>query len=1486
MRQDRVHVLGDSPYEHERVALDFLIGALPDTEPYRLWALFELLEAQNGALYEIDALVLGYQALYLVEIKSHPGTLSGDDVDWVWAPYDDPGRTVWLRNPLATTNHKCKVLVSQLKRLVPESVRVPRVEPLVFLSAEPAKLKLAFSERGAVRVVTRGNVVQAITRHVFPGSPPGTGQRINVPAVNAIETALKRLGVRARKRRMRAGQYELGALIDTGPGFQDREATHLVLGDRRSAIARTFLVSEQVSDERRRKLHAAAKREFSLLLDVGSHPSIVKPIDLVADADLGPTLLLEDTRKARPLSQLLRAESSARGGASEPIEPLSFDERASILLQVARALAFCHRRQVRHGALSPDAVLIERHVHAEPGVFLRNFFLGASAEVSGTMLSTQLLSSSWQLYQAPECARGAEPTEASDVFSLGALAYHLLVGRPAAASVIEQLKLLQAAEFLDVTAATDEVQDDLAQLVMEATSLSPVQRAITAEQFANRLEEALTRPPAVADATAEPDPLSARKDDVIAGRYRVEGVRGQGASARVLAVRDDETGKQLALKIALDADHDERLEREAELLCELDHSRIVRFDRSFVVSGRRCLTMSLAGEHTLADLLREEGAPSLDFAQRYGDELLDALRYLEQDAQKLHRDIKPANIGVGALGKQAHHLTLFDFSLASAPLDATQVGTAAYRDPQLDLRGRWDYAADRYAAAVTLYEMLTGVRPTHADITRPVEIEADRFDPAVKDGLASFFRIAFERDVDARHPSAEDMRRQWISAFDERVNRLLAGRRSARPGAAVSTQQVESAEYDDAQLVALALDAPVELLRLTPAAKSALARAGMFQAGEILALPNNRLVAMRGVGRAVSEEIARFRERWNALRPSATTTSEPFVAEVGGEPLPLGSDVLGLADSAIQVLEDAGLTDTRALAAAPRAQVEALLARAGESADRVRARLEQQAESARAEGQSLPGLVEELLGGKGKAAQQVRVWWGLAGSLEGRLDATPSEAAEALGVKPAALHVSLGQLREKWSEHPRRDALEARVEQVARSVQRAAPLAQVAEALAADLVGGGVGDAAAQRARVEAAALVRVVAELQRDDDAGLRLVRARGERAYWLTDAEDTLELLRALGDRADVIASRNPLASPAAALRELRGVLPEREGEGPGETHLAGLDDQRLLRLACAWSETAALSARLELYPRALDPARALALCVTALDSDPSIEDIKRRVTGRFATVVLPEGEALDALLEAQGFEWSPERARYVRPSAGGVSDPGTRLAHTVSRNDEPRREVESAQAALEGSGAEVTPPEQTSPTTRGGWSPAAPLRRESDFVRSLRSAVERGGMRVITVSAKSLREAERVLARRLRTEVVALDEALSRAMHALEPEQTEVMYEIDAAGADSVEWTDLTELAKGAAERVAEELCRGEGVKLLSRPGLCARYGLADFLARLRSYAEGDERASVLLLVPTVGSAGGVPRIEDHYAIPGLSPQHVLRMHHQDLSALGAA
>jgi serine/threonine protein kinase len=126
--------------------------------------------------------------------------------------------------------------------------------------------------------------------------------------------------------------------------------------------------------------------------------------------------------------------------------------------------------------------------------------------------------------------------------------------------------------------------------------------------------------------------------------------------------------------------------------------------------------MTKAGDKSLAKHIHEAGPISLDLVSRFGEELLAVADYLESKGVA-HRDIKPDNIGIATGKDRRLQLVLFDFSLARTPPENLHAGTRPYLDPFLSLRRppRWDLSAERFAVAVTLYELLTRRLPYWGD---------------------------------------------------------------------------------------------------------------------------------------------------------------------------------------------------------------------------------------------------------------------------------------------------------------------------------------------------------------------------------------------------------------------------------------------------------------------------------------------------------------------------------------------------------------------------------------------------------------------------------------------------------------------------------------------------------------------------------------------------------------------------------------------------
>jgi serine/threonine protein kinase len=1407
--ESRIHRGRPTPYPWERQALDLVYqhASMTDTDPLQAWELHELYDPSSGRLYELDLLFLSRQGLFLTEIKSHPGVLTGDIVDWT---FTEAGHRRTIECPYQTTNLKAKVLANRLERELRGDR--PYVHAAVFLSNVT---DVQFDGGRPPWLLLPGDVGSRLIN----GLDGRDARRVvNRPMMREILQAAHRIGLRPSTTARVVGGYQLAELLDDGDGYQEHLAKNAAV-DRDQARVRSYLVPAATSVERRAQLQRAARREAQTLAQIGQHPGILAYRSFVDDAPLGPAVLFEAFEDSLPLHAFIRQGPN-----------LTFDERLGILQQIVEAVAHCHRSGVLHRNLSPASVLVRRATDGRIQLRLHRFQTAAWIEHSsiGTRHFHELAQVVDRLYQAPEVL--ADPEKASydsDVFSVGCLAWLVLTGQHPAATVAEREERIKGTVDGEGGLRPSSVRSDLAVLDEAIAAATQPNRHARADEIADWFSgwvlDALTRPSP--DPNASIDPRNAQKGDTLPGQLRVERRLGAGGTALVLHVRRE--GRDFALKVPHDAGCGERLLAEAKTLRELRHEHIVALRDVVTLGGLPCLLLEFAGEKSLGDVLREQGTLPLEFARRYGDDLLSAVQYLEE-AAVTHRDIKPTNVGFTSQSKKQSHLLLLDFSLSSADQTAITAGTAEWRDPWLYLRGAWDADADRYAAAAVLYHALTCAKPAlpEGDATADILVEAERFDAAVRDRLAVFFRKAFERDPKARFPSAEAMRQDWMSA-------LSAPAEHDDGASALAIEQVRP-------------ETPVDALPLSARARNALDRAGVATAAELVLLPRNQLSVVRGVGTFVAREIVQVAD---ALRARFEIESRPVLVPGFARPK-LALDDLepdsGIEAGTAERLVDAGIKTTVDAALAPAARVEKLLGKP--RADALRERLAALAAAEPTPG-SLADWARELIGraSANEASRRLRVLVGLDPLPDGRPDTGPpaaravSEVAAAFGIEPAQIHSSLQFLRKRWTDNVAARSLS---EALALALDAAAP-ASTFMALALALVQARSEGSPTDNEVGLGAALVRVALELRPNPPATWRRI---GE-TPWVARDPEVLETLATLAQVAATLATAEPLPSSELVRSKLAEIV-----EG---TPLAMLPADQRLALAARASETAAASARLELYPRGMDAPRALALSLAALSSEGlSADVVRKRIAARYPeAAALPERPDLDTLLAPHGLIFDPDLG-----AAGEYRRPGQH-ATTSMTVAVPTRKPTAAPGAGLG-------PQRRSPEAQ----------RAAAFQDQLDRGVAAGRFRVVQVRADLAAPATDALAVALNTAPVSIDLALTAAIRRMAEELGVEWTNIETAdreGPGGPDWPLLIELVRQATDRLVDELLnRRDQTILLAWPGAFARYGLAGALARIVEGAERGDAPAILLVVPSHAD-GTAPSINGRLPVPAPLPSQRLVM-----------
>jgi serine/threonine protein kinase len=864
-----------SEFPWERDALAFLKGRLPDHEPYHVWANFEFL--LDGTIGEVDALVIAPKGVFLVEIKSWPGLLEGDAGTWRnTRPGAMHARAV--DNPLLLANRKAKRLKSLLTRQRAfRGERVPFVRPLIFLSSAELNCRLSPEARSGVHGLDvddpheaptqRGGlsgIVHALASLNAEERERLGDRRIDKPMAKRIAAALEQAGVRPAQRRRQVGDLELGELIDEGPGYQDFEASNPRFTHTHRRV-RIYGTPDMASVEQRAQASRAAQREFELLAPV-EYPGIVRAIAF-HELELGPAIVFERDPSEIRLDRYLEEMGST----------LSLFDRVALVRQMAETVAFAHGRRVFHRALSPDSVLVVKPGQSDQRFRIINWQTGARASgatvastVEGTRHVEQLVNEQAAAYLAPETlTRVDADAELQDVFSLGALAFLVFTDRAPAATQSALLEVLQRDGSLEVVSVLDGAGRNLAALVRGSTSADTSRRISSLAEFLvylEAVEEEVSAPPIV-DAADELILEEVKKGHLL-GNFEVERRLGRGSTAIAFLVRDTDQQERV-LKIAVDPERNRRIMDEAEVLAKLrDKTIIAAHGEPIEVGGHAGIVLAFASEGTLAKWLRKEGPLGLETLERWGENLLSAVSYLEQVGIP-HRDIKPENLGIIELGpRKLRQLVLMDFSLARAAPEQVHAGTPPYLDPFLGTTGRdrWDLAADRFAAAMVLHEMAAGTLPRWGDgrgdpqfAEGEAHVDSDAFPREVAGALGDFFGRALRRSASERFDTAEDMLRAWRRIFQGLVQPVAGDAEDAQEAAR---------ERGEATF-----DTPLAVVGLSARATNALERVSAFTVGDLLAIPPFDFNRLRGVGLATRSELVRVHRE---LRARLGTPKSPF----------------------------------------------------------------------------------------------------------------------------------------------------------------------------------------------------------------------------------------------------------------------------------------------------------------------------------------------------------------------------------------------------------------------------------------------------------------------------------------------------------------------------------------------------------------------------------------------------------------------------------
>jgi len=292
-----------------------------------------------------------------------------------------------------------------------------------------------------------------------------------------------------------ARRYELGSRIATGGMGEVWRGTDTVLN---RSVAIKLLKAEYADDATfRSRFEIEARHAASL-----HHPGVAAVYDFGEAGPAGgstvhrPYLVMELV-DGQPLSALLL-----------PGQPLDPDVTKDLMAQAADAIGAAHTAGIVHRDVKPANLLVT----PTGTVKITDFGIARAAEGMALTETGQVMGT--PQYLSPEQAQGLTATPASDVYSLGVVAFECLAGRrPFVADTAVATALAHLRE--PVPDLPPDIPSDLAAVVRRAMSKAPDERFADGTAFAAALRDPSSVPPLVG--AVPPPPPSTDATQVLAG---------------------------------------------------------------------------------------------------------------------------------------------------------------------------------------------------------------------------------------------------------------------------------------------------------------------------------------------------------------------------------------------------------------------------------------------------------------------------------------------------------------------------------------------------------------------------------------------------------------------------------------------------------------------------------------------------------------------------------------------------------------------------------------------------------------------------------------------------------------------------------------------------------------------------------------------------------------------------------------------------------
>ncbi|HSY25112.1 MAG TPA: protein kinase [Polyangiaceae bacterium] len=307
-------------------------------------------------------------------------------------------------------------------------------------------------------------------------------------------------------------------------------------------------------------------------------------------------------------------------------------------------------------------------------------------------------------------------------------------------------------------------------------------------------------------------PSSLREGDIVAGKYRIDGILGTGAMGIVVVACHLLLGEKVAIKFLLpqslgNGDAVARFLREAQTAVRIKNEHVAHvFDVATLEDGTPFIVMEYLEGNDLAAFLQQGGPLSVEQAVEFILQACEAIA----EAHELgivHRDLKPANLFVIRRADGLLSIKVLDFGISKNLSDSKPalhvamtdtmvvMGSPAYMSPeQMESARKVDVQTDVWALGAILCELVTGRIPfdgqslpeVYTKIVAHPQPSIREWAPSLPVGLEDVIlkclrtnRSLRYRDVGDLAAALSEFAPKRAAASVDRIARTLEARKSA-----------------------------------------------------------------------------------------------------------------------------------------------------------------------------------------------------------------------------------------------------------------------------------------------------------------------------------------------------------------------------------------------------------------------------------------------------------------------------------------------------------------------------------------------------------------------------------------------------------------------------------------------------------------------------------------------------------------------------------